>query len=246
MKKALLIGINYKGTSYELKGCINDVNNMKEFLLTQGYNEENIEILSDDTSFKPTRINILNKILDLVLSDCNNLFFHYSGHGTYIADTDGSELDGRDECIVPLDYMRSGVIIDDEIRGLLQALDKKKKMFMILDCCNSGTGTDLCFNMYERGGRYEMMRCKKHSKTRGQVVMLSGCKDDQFSNDCFIDGTYQGALTNTFLKVIKSDKYISYIQLMKNIHSILRSEKLDQIPCLSSGKRLNIRSTVTF
>ena len=28
-KKALLVGINYKGSQYELSGCINDTNNIK-------------------------------------------------------------------------------------------------------------------------------------------------------------------------------------------------------------------------
>lgn len=31
-RKALLIGINYYGTSNELRGCINDVHNMRQFL----------------------------------------------------------------------------------------------------------------------------------------------------------------------------------------------------------------------
>ena len=32
-KFALLIGINYKGTSNELNGCINDVMNMRDVLI---------------------------------------------------------------------------------------------------------------------------------------------------------------------------------------------------------------------
>lgn len=31
-KKALCIGVNYFGKSYELKGCINDATNMRSFL----------------------------------------------------------------------------------------------------------------------------------------------------------------------------------------------------------------------
>ena len=36
-KKALLIGINYTGTSNELYGCINDVNSIKERITKQGF-----------------------------------------------------------------------------------------------------------------------------------------------------------------------------------------------------------------
>lgn len=55
-KRALLIGINYRETPSELRGCINDVNNVKEFLLTKGYKEKYITILTDDTEVKPTQI----------------------------------------------------------------------------------------------------------------------------------------------------------------------------------------------
>jgi len=43
LKKALLIGINYRGTANELGGCINDVNSMKNILIKRcGYKEKNI------------------------------------------------------------------------------------------------------------------------------------------------------------------------------------------------------------
>ncbi len=32
-KKALCVGINYEGTSGELRGCINDAKNVKQFLM---------------------------------------------------------------------------------------------------------------------------------------------------------------------------------------------------------------------
>ena len=39
-KYALLIGINYTGTKHELKGCVNDVNLIKDMLIT-GFNIKN-------------------------------------------------------------------------------------------------------------------------------------------------------------------------------------------------------------
>lgn len=33
-KRALLIGINYTGSANALNGCINDVNNVKQFLIS--------------------------------------------------------------------------------------------------------------------------------------------------------------------------------------------------------------------
>ena len=76
MKRALLVGINYRGTKSELSGCINDVENVKKYLLKRGYSEENIVVLTDDTPVKPTKSNILKCILDLILSGDKHLFFH--------------------------------------------------------------------------------------------------------------------------------------------------------------------------
>lgn len=44
-------------------------------------------------------------------------FFHYSGHGGRVKDTDGDEDDGYDETIYPVDFQQyegeSGQIVDD-------------------------------------------------------------------------------------------------------------------------------------
>ena len=56
-KNALLIGCNYIGTQYELSGCINDVVNIQHKLKTQ-YGFNNILIMTDTTSKKPTKANI--------------------------------------------------------------------------------------------------------------------------------------------------------------------------------------------
>lgn len=59
-----MIGINYTDTENELSGCINDVNNIKDFITTlYGFEEEHMMILTDeqdkDSEFYPTRENIL-------------------------------------------------------------------------------------------------------------------------------------------------------------------------------------------
>ena len=61
-KKALLIGINYFGQSGELRGCVNDVNNIKQLIMSRGFQESNMMILTDDqrdSRGHPTRQNII-------------------------------------------------------------------------------------------------------------------------------------------------------------------------------------------
>ncbi len=244
-KKALLIGINYIGTSSALRGCITDVNNVKEYLMKNGYKSENIKVLTDETPVKPTRVNILAHLLELVVSDAKTLFFHYSGHGSQVRDENGDESDGKDECLCPIDYHTAGMVLDDEIRGVLQCLNKGKKMTMVLDCCHGGTGADLCYNMYERGGMYSMINDRKQTKTRGEVVMMSGSRDNQTSADAFLGGKYEGALTNSFLYVVGRHKRLSYEELMRKVRSKLKKGRFSQVPCLSSGRSLKLGSLFT-
>src|SRR5690242_11993178 len=104
IKYALLVGINYKGSQNELSGCINDVTDMRAALIQYfGYAPEHITLISDDTDIKPTRANILAQLALLCShADASQVFFHYSGHGSYVRDTNHDESDGRDECICPV------------------------------------------------------------------------------------------------------------------------------------------------
>jgi len=255
-KRALLVGINYDGTESQLSGCINDAANMKEFLESKGYQ---CEIMTDHTDQKPTRANILRKLLELITSDSKQLFFHYSGHGASVKDLDGDERqniavgevfdgsnDGKDETLCPIDYPTNGFILDDELRGLLFCLAPDKRMFCVLDCCHSGTGMDLAFNLYERpGGQMAMVKASTGRPTRGRVVMISGCQDPQTSADAYINRQPQGALTYSFLDTMKTGgAAITHEALIRGVRKVLLAGKYDQVPNLSSGQALDLRQPV--
>jgi hypothetical protein len=59
-KRAVLIGINYSGQQGELRGCHNDLKNIKEYLIqSQGFKESDMLILMDDgRHHSPTKKNI--------------------------------------------------------------------------------------------------------------------------------------------------------------------------------------------
>lgn len=242
-KVALLVGINYRGTSSELNGCINDVNSAKEFILTQGYEEKDIIVLTDDTILKPTRRNIMRKLMKLILSDAKNIYFHYSGHGTHIRDRNGDEKDGQDECLYPID---GKLIVDDELNGMLQSLKEDQSLFAVLDCCHSGTGMDLCYNLFEQVSTKKLMMVKdgkSPKETKGQVVMISGCQDQQTSADAYISNKYQGALTAMYLKNMKSG-IKTYEELISLIRKDLEQGRYEQIPVLTSGKPLKLNDDI--
>lgn len=247
-KRALIVGINYRGTNNELSGCISDANNVKSMLLTKGYTEDKITFLTDDTPVKPTRRNILKELLNLIISNDQYLYFHYSGHGSSIRDTDGDESDGRDETLVPIDYEEDGMIVDDEIRGMLCLLNEKQSMVCVLDCCHSGSAMDLKYNIFERPGvkQYVLAENKKEKATRGACVMLSGCQDAQTSADTFEEGQAQGAMTYGFLKALSDPTVRTYEDLIFTIRKLLREKRYAQVPSLSSGKVLNLKSPIVF
>ncbi|ORX69344.1 hypothetical protein BCR32DRAFT_297422 [Anaeromyces robustus] len=152
-KKALLIGINYIGQQFQLRGCINDVKNIKELLITKfGFSDspENMVILTDDQKNNPynipTRKNMINAMKWLV-KNCkkgDSLFFHFSGHGSQTKDLDGDEVDGYDETILPVDYKTSGQIVDDEMNAIMvRPLPEGVRLTAIFDSCHSGTALDL-------------------------------------------------------------------------------------------------------
>ena len=105
VKRALLVGCNYPGTSSELRGCINDVLRMRTMLLGQGFPEQAIMVLRDDQRHGqlPTKRAILDGLRWLVQGAArgDSLFFHFSGHGAQQRDHSGDEADGYDETIVP-------------------------------------------------------------------------------------------------------------------------------------------------
>ncbi|KAH3680207.1 hypothetical protein WICMUC_000472 [Wickerhamomyces mucosus] len=156
-KKALLVGINYIGTSNQLRGCINDVHNVRNFLIQNGYDEGDIVVLTDDQTQRikvPFRENIIKAIGWLVngAEPNDSLFFHYSGHGSQVKDVDGDEDDGYDETIVPLDFETEGQIIDDELHDrLVKPLKPGVRLTALFDSCHSGSVLDLPY-MYSTKG----------------------------------------------------------------------------------------------
>jgi len=164
-RRGLFIGINYTGQQGELRGCINDVKNIKAFL-TENYDFDDILVLTDDCQDRsklPTRQNILNgfKWLRKDAKSGDSLFMHYSGHGGSVKDEDGDEADGMDETLIPLDYQKEGQIVDDEVHAVLvRGLPKGVRLTAIMDCCHSESILDLPY-LYNVNGDWSSRKTKK-------------------------------------------------------------------------------------
>lgn len=154
-KRALLVGINYKGTSAQLRGCVRDVTFVHHLLTTKfGFRDKDFVVLTDESTGihgvrkgKPTKKVILDSLRWLIGESRagDSLWFSFSGHGSQVRDTSGDESDGYDETILPVDYKSAGQIVDDQLYDVVRRVAKGSRLTVLLDACHSGTGKSSIF-----------------------------------------------------------------------------------------------------
>lgn len=241
-KKALLVGINYTGTSDELYGCINDVILIKDKITANGFTD--ITVLTDLTANQATRTNILAEFTNLLVNSQKGdlLFFCYSGHGSYILDRNGDEADGRDELIVSCDLQG---ILDDELKALIQAhLKEGVTLFAMIDSCFSGSMLDLKYQYLDSLNYDNYTENNRQLDTIGNVFMISGSTDNQTSADAFINNMSRGAMTWSLLEAIKESPTCTWRELLKLMRDKLKTSDFTQVPQFSSGTFANIDTAV--
>lgn len=149
--RALLIGVgdySHPGVNI-LKGIDLDIIMMQEIASLMGFGKDQIEILenSDATYLNVKRA--MQRLIDQVGAD-DKVLIYFSLHGSYIADRNGDEEDGRDEVIL-LHDMRvvkdasgeaklENVLTDDELSQSLGQI-RSHGIMVMMDCCHSGTNT---------------------------------------------------------------------------------------------------------
>ena len=226
MNKALLIGINrYKIPGADLRGCVNDVNNLKAALLKHfSFQEKNIKILTDLKATKKAMQDGITRLLKGAKRG-DVLLFHYSGHGSNVPDDNGDEADSRDEILCPTNLDWKDPMTDDWLRTAFDKVPADVNLTVIMDCCHSGTNTRVIVSpdapiierflpcpldllAVESGRRLtgeikgKRATLEKRAKRKKDVidinipeVLITGCRDTQTSADAHIGGSYNGALT---------------------------------------------------
>ena len=255
---ALLVGINYvnDGKASRLRGCLNDVCNIKTYLHENKIvDNEDMTILSDDkTSFfghvddDPTgyaMVRDLNALAKRSVDDDLDLaWFHFSGHGSQLAcdysgmDGHRDEMDGKDECLVPSDYKYRGVLRDDVLKSILRKFNPRTRVICILDCCHSGTGTDLNYRFISKD---EFVVENNASPCLAKVLTISGCRDTQTSADAYNVGgmgKFTGAMSSCLLLALKSNPKLNVFELADSMTSILVGKGFTQRPQLTASHDL--------
>jgi hypothetical protein len=261
-KKALLVGVNrYKVPGSDLRGCVNDVMNLKGALQKYyGFPAGNIKTLTD---FKATQKNIKAGIESLLgaAKSGDVLVLHYSGHGSNVPDKNGDEADYRDEIICPTDLDWKDPFTDDWLRQAFDGLPGGVNFTVIMDCCHSGTITraieppDAPIKERYLPSPWDLIAVESRRPIRGQVrgglrgkrqkggkdavdanipeLLITGCRDTQTSADAYIKGSYNGALTYHLVAAIKEKKGdLSCRELHARTLALLKKGRYDQVPQL--------------
>lgn len=248
----MLVGIDYKGTSSELHNCIHDVEHVFDKLLgpKMDVRKEDVIYMTDHEGGEnyPTKENLRKQIKNFVqnVNREGRGFFYYSGHGSYMTDDNGDELDRRDEALCPVDFSYHGFLRDDELfDNLVCSLLRDSKLIIATDCCYSGTIMDLPYK-YNTDGSY-ILQSKMSQNTLdslADVVMISGCRDDQVSLDGGFmknDTKGSGAMTAAYLETLFHYGFnLTYRQLITKMHEMLIQHGYSQRPVLSTTRQINL------
>lgn len=140
-RRALCIGIDaYPDPRARLFGCVADARAWAAALGELGYS---VESLHDAAA---TRDAIIERLKTLVTGARagDSLVFQFAGHGTQLPDNDTDESeDAKDEAFCAFDYLDGNFVIDDDFRGLFDAIPAGVGVTAFFDCCHSGTITRL-------------------------------------------------------------------------------------------------------
>ena len=108
----------------------------------------------------------------------------------------------------------------------------------------SGSVLDLKYQYLDSLEKNNFTENINESETVGNVIMISGCSDVETSNDANINNTNQGAMTWAFLQAFKSQKNITWRQLLISMRDLLQKSNFRQAPQLTPGAFFNIDTPV--
>ena len=255
--RGFLVGINdYPGQP--LHGCVNDVNDMADFLVASCHFEsDNIRLLTDS---RATTTGILERLRWLLtgVQPGDRLFFHYSGHGTRfpVRDAQGNVSKLYDAiCPVDFDWTREHAIINEDLQQIFDAAPAGIEFIFVSDSCNSG---DLTRGFQPSPPRYlvppadiewrlRTARDKRMATTTIQhdrCGLISGCKSTQESADAMINGRPNGALTYYLLQELKTSGALKQplTQVVPEVVQLLKKNHYRQEPQLRGPKGVTQRA----
>jgi metacaspase-1 len=240
MDRALLVGINAYPDPNTLHGCVNDVNDVKDYIVNNcNFSADAVTLLLDADA---TADNIKQQLRNATagLSDGDRLLFWYSGHGAQLTDGDAST---DVICPVDFDFTADKSVTVQDFHDIFSGLNSGVEAVWGSDSCHSG---DL-----EKEWRKASTRVfvgpqgfKPHDpNARGFreisdampfIALMSGCQSDQTSADATFNGRSNGAFTYYLLQCLNGGAQSAQLtDLVPQVVTALHNNNFTQTPQLS-------------
>ena len=274
MKSALLVGVAYGGTEYELPGCINDVMSIADFAGSRGFREvtimrDNLPLSSDEY---PSRNKVITRLYRMVKSMGSNdsLWLHFSGHGFYvgsgneISTTGGSKIAATaNQCILLrnedraslTDIDETNTLCEEQLVRLFHNLHGGARVLVTVDACASGNMFDLRYNVQvaadSSSDRASFTMQEQHERDLDKnVAIFTAVNKLKFAWDAEPKGMRESygvfsMLLMTILKQMVSEgKSLSYLDLLYLLHARFQDRVNKQDPQLSVPTKETIEHMV--
>jgi len=231
-RTALLFAINdYPGKLNDLRGCLNDQENIEKNLFGRYYPDFQLYKYSDSQVTSYRFLLELKKFIKL-LRFGDVLFISYSGHGTQGVDPYHTEADGYSEAL----YLYDGCLWDYDLASILRLIPEGARVILSFDSCFSAGAV--------RGRNYLKPRFVQTHDVTGikrrasflrdvsdRFILFAGCQEYQTAADAHIDGQYCGAFTHYWVDCFEPDMtYREWID--ETIYDI---RKFEQVPVLTGN-----------
>ena len=224
--KALLVGVNYPGSPFELATSHEDVRTMQRFLQRQGFQSENRLLLdlpegydaagayaySPAFASMPTRTNLVANVRWLCAGAVpgDSLVLFFSGHGD------------RGESLVPCDVNLSGLLQAEELHAALAQLPHGVRLTVLMDVGTGGpvlSQLSYVLESHPNGG----FSSKERKGTGGgsaagdsDITVLYLRSDGSGGGRFDRENNLHGALSAAFMSVLNQagDEGVTYEQLL--------------------------------
>lgn len=251
---ALLVGINaYRDAP--LRGCVPDALSLSEWLMRErGLKPSATQILTD---VQASRQNMLRQLQWLAAQEAEVAIFAFSGHGTRVRDVDYDELDTPyDQAIVPQDYGRAGLILDDDLARIYATFSSRTRLFVLFDSCYSAKAErSWIASVKDRFRRrtprvlnpallgedvlaqtYGVSREWRATPPQNNLLLLSGCRDYETSADAWFGRAagYRGAFTYHLQRALKIlGPKADALAVVEDARRTLAANAFSQVPQLT-------------
>lgn len=262
MKRALLVGINsYPSAPLNgCVNDVSDMASF--LLNACGFRMDDIRLLTDSRATKDAIVKRLGWLLTGLRSGDQIVFLYSGHGAQMATRNPQGEVDGLDEVICPVDFDWSDehAIRDKDFNRIFSAIPDGVNFVWLSDSCHSGDLTkelpesshqtsshqtsshhtarwltppaDFAWRL--KTAKAKKLEAKGLARTAAglNLVFLSGCRDNQTSEDAVFNGRYNGAFTYFLLHSLSSSGGLA-MPMGKLIHSVqseLKRNKYSQVP----------------